>query len=469
MILAPTSAWPLLAGAPLDAPFAWHGSEPISRARYLADMHALASRLPTHPQVLTMTADRYRFTVALGACLLRGQCSLLPPNHTPDTVARLQELHPQAYALVEPDGPPIALPPHPIGHFGDTIGATAPEVPVIEGKAVAVHVYTSGSIGTPTQHDKRWALLVANAHAEAKRLAACMGRADLQGVTLVGTVPHHHMYGFESTVLLALREGAAFASERPFFAADVVRVLAAVPRPRVLVTTPFHLKTLLEAGLELPPVDLVVSATAPLSHQMAARAEQLLQAPLVEVYGCTEAGQVATRRTTEGPEWATYDGLSLRGDGDSVLVRGGHVPVPTPLADVLEVLSPTRFRLLGRSNDLINVAGKRSSLAHLNHHLNSIPGVIDGAFWLPPAQTVEGIARLVAFVVAPEVPRAVLLAELRKRLDPAMLPRRIVALDSLPRDATGKLPASRLAELAHAWLGGEPASPDATDAEPRRG
>jgi hypothetical protein len=53
----------------------------------------------------------------------------------------------------------------------------------------------------------------------------------------------------------------------------------------------------------------------------------------------------------------------MSGDGEQSWVSGGHVPEPTPLADILEVLEPTRFRLLGRSNDLINVAGKRSSLA----------------------------------------------------------------------------------------------------------
>ena len=45
------------------------------------------------------------------------------------------------------------------------------------------------------------------------------------------------------------------------------------------------------------------------------------------------------------------------------------------MADVLELLDDRRFRLFGRANDLIHVAGRRSSLAHLNFHLNSIPGV----------------------------------------------------------------------------------------------
>jgi len=128
-----------------------------------------------------------------------------------------------------------------------------------------------------------------------------------------------------------------------------------------------------------------------------------LAAPLMEIYGCTEAGQVASRRPTAGIEWHTYDGLRLSGDGAETSVQGGHVPQATPLADVIEVIDATTFRLLGRSNDLINIAGKRSSLGHLNYHLNMIPGVQDGAFWLPPDDAAGGVVRLIAFVVAPEL------------------------------------------------------------------
>jgi acyl-coenzyme A synthetase/AMP-(fatty) acid ligase len=132
-------------------------------------------------------------------------------------------------------------------------------------------------------------------------------------------------------------------------------------------------------------------------------------------------------------------------------VSGGHVPEPTPLADVLEVLGPDRFRLLGRSNDLVNIAGKRSSLGHLDFHLNAIDGVVDGAFWSPPdAEDIAGVTRLVAFVVAPGVSRDTILAALRSRVDAAFLPRRLIAVEALPREATGKLTAARLAALAAA-------------------
>ena len=209
--------------------------------------------------------------------------------------------------------------------------------------------------------------------------------------------------------------------------------------------------------MALPAIDLTLCATAPLAPQLAARAEAALAAPLLEIYGCTEAGQVASRRSTEGAEWHLYDGLQMSGAGDQVTVRGGHVPQPTVLADVLEVVDASSFRLLGRSNDLINIAGKRSSLGHLNFHLNSITGVQDGAFWLPPDPSDAGVVRPIAFVVAPTLPAPTLhahvFAALRQRIDPAFMPRRVVAVDALPREvSTGKLPALRFAAWAERAL-----------------
>ena len=160
--------------------------------------------------------------------------------------------------------------------------------------------------------------------------------------------------------------------------------------------------------------------------------------------------QVASRRTTAGAEWRTLDDVRLAGDGAAVTVSGGHVPQPTVLADVLEVVDAETFRLLGRSNDLINVAGKRSSIGHLDFHLNSVEGVVDGAFWMPPESDADasGIVRLVAFVVAPQRSREEIVAALRERVDAAFLPRRVVRVDALPREATGKLTRARLDEFA---------------------
>jgi acyl-coenzyme A synthetase/AMP-(fatty) acid ligase len=440
----------LVCGLAADAVFAWRDGTPLSRSQYIADAAALAARLPPIGTMLNLSLDRYRFAVGLGAALLRGQTSLLPPNHTAHTVERLRARFPSVYALVEgdDDGHGLPLVVHAEAHA--PIVATGPAT-AIAADLVAAHVLTSGSTGDPLPHAKPWGLLVTSARAEASRLATAMDRDTLDGVSLVATVPPQHMYGFESSVLLALHGGAAFDAARPFYPADIAAALERAPAPRLLVTTPFHLKTLLESGVALPRIELVLCATAPLSPQLAARAEAAFAAPLVEIYGCTEAGQVATRRTTAGPEWRTFDGLEMHGDGDAASVSGGHVPQATPLADVLEVIDAQTFRLLGRSNDLVNIAGKRSSIGHLNFHLNAIEGVLDGSFWMPPESSdAAGVARLVAFVVAPGVPTERLRAALRQRVDAAFLPRRIVAVDALPREATGKLTAARLAQLAAA-------------------
>ena len=434
---------PLIRGEDLDLPIAWRNGVPVSRRRYLADVNTLCALLPGTGPMVNVTADRYHFAVGLGAAMLRGQDNLMPPNHTPDMVARLHRLFPKAYGLADEAAPLVQLPM--VWHPHELAAAQATDqVPRIDANALVAQVLTSGSTGAPVPHAKRWGLLVNNTRAGVQRLAEQMGRADLAGVTLVATVPPQHMYGFESTVLVALLGGAAFDAERPFYPADIARALARAPRPRMLVTTPFHLKTLLDSGIELPPIDLTVCATAPLSPQLAARAESLLAAPLMEIYGCTEAGQVASRRTTDGPEWHTYDGLRLSGDADQAVVQGGHVPQPTLLADVLEVMDAQTYRLLGRSNDLINIAGKRSSLSHLNYHLNSIPGIDDGSFWLPPGEPARGIVRLTAFVVAPGIEPGALhehvASALRQRVDTAFLPRRTVAVPALPREPTGKLP-----------------------------
>jgi acyl-CoA synthetase (AMP-forming)/AMP-acid ligase II len=269
-------------------------------------------------------------------------------------------------------------------------------------------------------------------------------------------VPVQHSYGLESTVLLAMLGGAAFDGGRPFFPADIASALASVPSPRALVTTPFHLKTLLLAGIALPPVELILSATAPLSPQLAAQAEQAMGGVLIEIYGSTESGQVATRRTTQSEVWQTFGDIRVHAAGDAegnerFVFEGDFVPEPTPMADVLELLDAQRFRLLGRANDLIHVAGRRSSLGHLNYHLNSIPGVQDGAFWLPD-EVADGVVRTIAFVVAPELSAAQIIAALRQRVEAAFVPRHVVHVKSMPREGTGKLTVRALREFALAQL-----------------
>src|SRR5262249_41337181 len=218
---------------------------------------------------------------------------------------------------------------------------------------------------------------------------------------------------------------------------------------RVLVTTPVHLRALAGSGIALPALDRIVCATAPLAEDLAAHCEALWNTRVLEIYGCTETGQVAARCTVEGPIWHALPGVAIEERDDGFWAGGGHVTTPAPLADRLKLHDARTFVLEGRTNDLVNIAGKRTSLAALNHALLAIAGVVDGTFFLPDDDASNAReARLIAFVVAPERTRADLLAALRERVDPVFLPRPLVLVDALPRNATGRLPRADLRALA---------------------
>jgi acyl-coenzyme A synthetase/AMP-(fatty) acid ligase len=271
-----------------------------------------------------------------------------------------------------------------------------------------------------------------------------IGAAGLAGASLVGTVPHQHSYGLESLVVLAWQHGLLLRAEMPFFPADIVALLAEVPRPRILVTTPVHLRALLAESDDVPPVDLLLLATAPLALDLARVAEAAFAAPLFEIYGCSEVGQLAARRSVQTELWQCLDGITLRQDAEGSWACGAAIAVETLLADVIDLADPAHFRLLGRMADQVNIAGKRSSLAFLTAHLLAIDGVEDAIFLLPDEPSTE---RLAALVVAPHLTEAAILAALRVRIDPAFLPRPLRRVDRLPRDALGKVPRAAVACL----------------------
>jgi acyl-coenzyme A synthetase/AMP-(fatty) acid ligase len=472
----PTDAmpsFPLLSHASGDQTIAWRDGVPVPATAFLADVMRVARALPAGGHVLNLCADRYRFAVGLCATLVTGRTSLLPSAHTPEALRQLAAFAPDVHCLHDRASDPVALPcmryPDHADHTDHADGAgqvdqAAPHthtahafaVPQIDAAQTVAWLFTSGSTGAPVPHRKTWGELVRCLRGSAGRL----GLHGLGACTLIGTVPPQHMYGFENTVLLALVGGFAFSNRQPFYPGDLAAELAGLPQPRVLVTSPVHLRALMLSAQPLPPVALTVSATAPLAPALARDAEARLGAPLVEIYGSTESGQIATRRTAREAAWTLYPGIriDLRAgtpeSGPQAWVSGAHVDPPVPMGDVIEPLDDVRFLLHGRIGDLINIAGKRTSLGYLNHQLNAIPGVVDGVFFMPDEPACEAgeaggdpVTRLAAFVVAPQLDAVRLQRALRERIDAAFMPRPLCFVDALPRNETGKLPRDALRAL----------------------
>jgi len=431
---------PLVGHADLAQPLAWRDGAPISVARFLAEVEHVAGALPPGAHVMNLCEDRYRFTVALAAALVAGKSSLLPPNRTERALAQVAAAHPGCGAITDAPLPAFVAPLLAYPEVPTT--ARGPRhVPAVAADHAAAVVFTSGSTGDPQPSVKRWGNLVAGAGAEGAALALPAGAFHL-----VGTVPPQHMYGLESTVLLPMVLGGAMHPARPLLAADVQAALAELPGPRVLVTTPIHVRALVEGGIKLPALALVVSAAAPLAPELAAAAERCFETRVMEIYGCSEAGMTAARRTTATRTWRAMAGVRLVPDGDGWAFTGGHVHGCVRAHDVLRPQSDAEFLLEGRTRDLVNIAGKRASLGDLNHKLAEIPGVEDGVFHVPEAPDGH-VVRLMAFVVAPRLTEGEIIEALRRAIDPAFLPRPLVKVARLPRAATGKLPLEALRVL----------------------
>jgi acyl-coenzyme A synthetase/AMP-(fatty) acid ligase len=395
---------------------------------FLRHVAHVARRMPSARFILNLCEDRYLFMVAFAAVGANGQTNLLPSSRASLPLQRLAEDYPDSGRIVDDDIESWLAP--------DTMDQAVPAIPELPGEHVMAIAFTSGSTGHAKPNPKRWGELVSGAWQARQRFGFD------QATAIVATVPPQHMYGLETSIMAPLASGARVHGGRPFFPDDVRAALAAVPAPRVLVTTPVHLQACVQAGLRWPQPAFLISATAPLSPILAAQAEQVFGAPVLEIYGGTEAGSIASRRTLDGDRWRLYDGFALR-DG---WLSGAHLPEPVPLNDIVETCGETEFKLLGRQEDLVNIAGKRTSLGYLNHQLNEIEGVVEGVFLLPDETETE-VRRLVAVVVAPGLNARQLLAALAQRLDPVFLPRPLVKVDALPRNETGKVTRETLLAL----------------------
>ncbi len=407
----------------------------VRAEQFAADALRLADALPATGHAINLCAGRYAFAVGFAAALLRGHPCLLTGQRSPGQVQALAERFPASYAIVDA-AERLPLPAVPVPPPGTGTAA----IPAVPAEQVAALAFTSGSTGEPVAHAKTWRAL-----AERSRDAAVAFGWDADcPVTVVGTVPPHHMYGFETTVLLPLHAPAASWCGPAFYPADVRAALAACGHPGVLVTTPLQLRGLLAAPA-MPPVTRVISATAPLEAALAERVERSWQTELSEIFGATEVGSIAHRRTTAGPLWRTYPRVTLSAADEGVVVEAPGA-APIGLADLVELV-PGGFHFLGRRADLVKMGGRRASLTVLNRALTAIEGGQDGVFLPPGAEEPEAGARMTAVVVAPSQAADKIISALRGQIDPVFLPRRVVHVERMPRNAMGKLPLGELRAL----------------------
>lgn len=393
----------------------------ISRADVLAHALALSEKLPEKHYAINLCQDRYLFIIAYLAVCLRKQVSLLPPNQAPKTLQSLSETYPDSYLLTDNANTAGFL----ISY--DLLEKSTQPFPVIEIDRPVSISFTSGSTGLPKAIQKTWREFQNSAQLALQRF-----KLQNQNITLLSTVPMQHMYGLETSLFWVLFSQMSLHNSRPFYPEDIRHTLNSLNTDKVLISTPRHLKSCSQSMGYWENIKFILSSTAPMEQYLAKQIEQNLQAPVFELFGSTETLSFASRQPTQTKQWKPYSGIQLTKKQGQYVLQGGHISQPLVLDDHFEINEQGFFTLLGRSSDLIKIAGKRASISELNQILTNISGIQDGVFFSSKNE------RLSALVVSPLSKQAII-SHLKQSIDAVFLPRTIYSVPALPRNDMGKL------------------------------
>lgn len=454
--------WPaLLARGDEEAPLLRTPGAVLTRGEAREKVSVLAAMLEDDADRVLACESRASFVLAVLALWARGARAILPPNHRPATVAEIAGL---TGAAVVDDAWVAAQLEVGAGRSFDG-GRLREPLPVAQPLAT---VFTSGSTAAHRRIDKGATALLG----EAAVLASTFGLRASDRV-LAG-VPPHHLYGLLFGVLVPLVAGASIVCEAPLHAEAVA---AAIGRhaASVLVSTPAQLRAFdVLAPDSLTPLRRVFSSGAALPSDVASLARDRFARPVTEILGSTETGGVAWRvHDRVDPPFRPLAGVSIHADGDGrMLVDSPFLPPDAPRpwpADDRIALGDDGFVHLGRLDDVVKIAGRRVALGDVERRVRAIAGISDVAVLSLPAP--DGRGEMLALVVAGAIATEVIRTELARFFDAVVVPRKIVCVDRLPREDTGKLVRSRLLALLQQspepLAAVPPDEPDAIVLEPR--
>ena len=421
--------------------------------KFAADVAALRPCIASATHICNLLADRYEFMVGIAAAILNEQETILPAAAASEAIRA---------ALVDAPDPLIlggesrhhgafdSLVHLPRGH--DTASG-AELLHALEASQTRIFVFTSGSTKLPERRIKDWRTLVGGAAVTEEILQ----RLDMAPgtVAILGTTPHQHMYGLEATVFLGLGLGHCAHRKQVFYPADIETAVSDVHscgfERAVLITSPTHLKFLEPTLLESSVIRAVISATAPLPEALAERLEARGDLAVMEIYGSTETGSLAIRRTVEGNVWQPVAGFELSETTEGVVATAPHLAEACLLGDNVELFPNGKFALLGRTGDMIGIAGKRSNLSALNAILLETPHLVDGV--VLRKQTADDDQLAIVAVVDPASGlsdgdmKSKIRKQFRAHVDSVFLPRKIILAETLSRTPTGKITAAETVEL----------------------
>lgn len=312
----------------------------------------------------------------------------------------------------------------------------------------AVVLWTSGSTGPGTEVTLTFGNLLWNAIGS----AAALGQPP--GERWLSAMPVAHVGGL--TVLARSAIGATTAVLRPRFDLDEQHALLEAGEATITSMVPTMLSRLLDAGLDRPPnLRLVLLGGGPIPPSLTARAAAA-GVPVAATYGLSEAASqvftagaplFCTRVVLRGELHDTADATEDPAAAEEILVRGPTLALGVADADGWLAtgdrgrrLADGRFSVIGRLAETIVTGGENVAPTEVEAQLVSQPGIADAAvLGVDDPEWGERVEARVVLAPGGILDESALRATLRTTLPGYAVPKRITAVEALPRTPTGKL------------------------------
>lgn len=358
----------------------------------------------------------------------------------------------------------------------DALAAPAASLPMVSTSRRAMMVYTSGTTGKP----KGVVTTHANLEAQITALIEAWEWSAADRILLV--LPLHHVHGIVNVVCCALWAGAV-CDLLPKFDAEQTWSAIAAGRLTLFMAVPTIYSRLIAAWESATPerraamsagcraMRLMVSGSAALPVQTLERWREISGHTLLERYGMTELGMAlsnplhGTRRP--GFVGAPLPGVEVRlvdengslvgpGTPGEIEVRGPNVFLeywhrPDATREAFRngwfrtgdtaIVEDGSYRILGRSSiDIIKTGGFKVSALEIEEELRTYPAVAECAVvGVPDEEWGERIAVAVELRGGAGLELGELQAWARERLAPYKVPRALLCVAALPRNAMGKV------------------------------
>jgi malonyl-CoA/methylmalonyl-CoA synthetase len=444
----------------------------------LAPGDRVAAQIDKSPQGLFLYLGCLRAGLAflpLNTAYQRGELAYFLGDAEPRVVVCRPALHDTFKSLGGPAMTLMTLDERGAGTFSDALsGASTAFQPVdTPDDALAVLIYTSGTTGRAKGAMVTHGNLAANARAltDAWRFTA----RDV----LIHALPVFHVHGLFVAFHTVLLAGAKILFHRRF---DPAAVLRDLPRATALMGVPtFYVRLLQEPALTRAAVAhmrLFVSGSAPLLLDTFEAWRERTGHTILERYGMSEAGMI-TSNPYEGERRGGTVGLPL--PGNRVRVRDGERECGPGESGGIEISGPNVFAgywrlpdktreeftadgwfrtgdvgqwsrdgylsIVGRARDLIISGGYNVYPKEIELVIDAIPGVVESAVvGVPHADFGEAVSAVIVKAPGATIDEPAVIARVKAEIAAYKVPKRVVFIDELPRNAMGKVQKALLRE-----------------------